>query len=68
MAGQKIRVFSKLYWKISAIFLLVLFVFAVIVLSIFVQSARKYSIEVTQQLNHDLAENSVDIIKPFLKD
>src|SRR3989304_3218018 len=66
MTNKKIRLFSKLYWQISAIFLIVLVVFTAIALYIFVRSARNYSIEVNQKLNRNLANNSVDVIKPFL--
>lgn len=58
--------FSKLYWQISAIFLIVLIVFTSIAMYVSVQSARSYSIEVNQKLNRELASNTVDVIKPFL--
>ncbi len=61
------RLFNKLYWQISAIFLSVLIVFTAITLYISVQSARNYSIEINQKLNRDLANNTVDVIKPFLE-
>lgn len=64
MSDRKIIVFSKLYWKISAIFIAVLVVFAAITLFISVRSARNYSIEVNQKLNRALAENTVKEIKP----
>jgi signal transduction histidine kinase len=56
--------FSHLYWKLSVIFILVLVVFAGITLYISVRSASKYSVEVNQKLNWDLARNTVDVIKP----
>jgi len=57
-------IFSHLYWKISAIFILILVIFAGITLYISVNSASKYSVEVNQKLNWDLARNTVDLIKP----
>lgn len=59
--------FSRLYWKISAIFLLTLFFFAAISLYISVRSASTYSVEVNQRMNWDLARNAVDIIKPKIQ-
>ena len=56
--------FSKLYWQISAIFLVVLVVFTAISLYISINAASDYSMEVNQKLNHDLAKNTVDVIKP----
>jgi signal transduction histidine kinase len=56
--------FSRLYWQVSAIFLIVLIVFAGITLRISIKSARNYSVEVTQKLNWDLARNMVEVIKP----
>jgi len=56
--------FSHLYWKISAIFILILVLFAGISLYISVHSASIYSVEVNQKLNWDLARNTVDLIKP----
>ncbi len=56
--------FSHLYWKISAIFILILVLFAGISLYISVRSASKYSVEVNQKMNWNLARNAVDLIKP----
>lgn len=59
--------FSRLYWQISAIFLLALIGFTAISLYVSVKAARNYSIEVNQKLNHDLAKNMVEVIKPNFK-
>lgn len=64
MERKATLLFSHLYWKISAIFILILFIFATITLYISVHSASKYSVEVNQKLNWDLARNTVDLIKP----
>jgi len=64
MEHQSKLFFNHLYWKISAIFILILFFFGGITLYISVQSASKYSVEVNQKLNWNLASNTVDLIKP----
>jgi len=64
MSHKAKLLFSHLYWKISAIFILILVIFAGITLYISVRSASKYSVEVNQKLNWDLARNTVDLIKP----
>jgi len=58
------KTFNSLYWKLSTIFLIILVVFAAIALYISVEAASKYSTEVNQQLNRDLAKNTVEVIKP----
>ena len=65
---NKKRIFSRLYWKISAIFILVLVLFAAITIYTSIQSANQYSIEVTQKLNWNLARNMVDVMKPEFRD
>jgi len=67
MEHQSKLFFSHLYWKISAIFILILFFFGGISLYISVRSASKYSVEVNQKMNWDLARNTVDIIKPKIQ-
>mgnify|MGYP003835931403 CR=1 FL=1 len=62
------KIFNRLYLQVSAIFLLVLFFFTAIVLYVSVDSARKYSIEVNQQLNRELAQNTISMLHPFIKD
>ncbi len=62
------KIVNRLYLQVSAIFLLVLFVFTALVLYISVESARKYSIEVNQRLNRELAQNTRSMIDPFLQD
>ncbi len=58
---------SRLYLQISVIFLLVLMLFAAITLIISVNASREYSIEVNQQLNRELAANTVNVVKSFFK-
>ena len=60
--------FSRLYRRISFLFIIVLFLFAVITLYISVQAAKNYSFEVNQKLNRDLAVNVAVMMKPFLED
>lgn len=64
MNRRENRTFTNLFWQISAIFLIVLIVFAAITGYISVQAARNYSIEVNQKLNRELAQNTVAEIKP----
>lgn len=64
---MKLKIFNRLYLQISAIFLLVLILFTAITMYISVRSSAKYSIEVNQRLNSELAINTVDVIKPLIK-
>ena len=64
MKNSKIGIFNRLYWQVSAIFILVLVVFAAITLLIAVRAARNYATEVNQKLNRELAKNNVEVIKP----
>ena len=59
---------SRLYLRISALFILILFVFAAITIYISVQAANKYGQEVTQNMNHDLAAHVAGMMDPFIKD
>lgn len=68
MEQKTTMLFSRLYWKISAIFILILVIFGGITLYISVRSASKYSVEVNQKLNWELARNTVDLIKPRFQD
>lgn len=68
MQIAKPKIFNRLYMQVSAIFLLVLFLFTAIVLYISVESARSYSVEVNQRLNSELAQNTIAMINPFIKD
>jgi len=65
---MKSKIFNRLYLQVSAIFLFVLIMFTAITLYISVQSAAKYSVEVNQRLNRNLATSTVDVIKPLMKD
>ena len=65
---MKTKIFNRLYIQVSAIFLLVLFMFTAIALYISVQSSAKYSVEVNQRLNRNLATSTVGVIQPLMKD
>jgi len=65
---MKSKIFNRLYIKVSTIFLLVLFIFTAIALYISVRSSAKYSVEVNQRLNRNLATSTVEVIKPLMKD
>jgi signal transduction histidine kinase len=60
--------FSRLYRRISTLFIVVLFVFAAITLYISVQAANHYSQEVNQNMNHDLAAHVAGMMGPFIQD
>lgn len=62
------RKFGSMFWQVSAIFIIVLIVFAGFTLYISVNAARNYSIEVNQKLNRNLARNTVDVIKDVFHD
>jgi len=69
----KSKIFNRLYWQVSAIFLLVLVMFTAIALYISVRSASKYSIEVNQRMNRNLASSTVQVItldnlKPLMRE
>ncbi len=55
---------SRLYLQLSVIFVMILVVFAAFAIYISVRSAQQYAVEVNQQLNWALAENTVAVIKP----
>ena len=59
---------SRLYIRISSLFIGILFVFAAITLYISVQSANKYALEVNQNMNHDLAAHVAVMMDPFIED
>lgn len=64
----KPKIVNRLYIQVSIIFLIVLFLFTAIVVYISVESARKYSIEVNQRLNSELAQATISMISPFMKE
>ena len=64
MKKKEFSIFSKLFLQLSAIFLLVLIVFAAFALFISIHAARNYSLEVNQKLNWNLARNTVSMINP----
>ena len=68
MTKQGSRSFSRLYLRISALFIAILFVFAAITLYISVHAANNYSVEVTQNLNKELAANVAVMMEPFIQE
>jgi len=68
MTKQGQKSISRLYRRISTLFIVVLFVFAAITLYISVHAANNYSQEVNQNLNRNLAANVAVMMQPFLKD
>jgi signal transduction histidine kinase len=54
--------------RISALFIVILVVFAAITLYISVQAANHYSQEVNQNMNHDLAAHVAGMMEPFIQD
>jgi signal transduction histidine kinase len=60
--------FSRFYRRISTLFIVVLFLFASVTLYISVQAANKYSQEVNQHLNRELAANLAVMMEPFIQE
>ena len=56
MNTLKPKFVNRLYLQVSAIFLLVLFLFTSIAMYVSVQASRDYSVEVNQRLNRELAQ------------
>jgi signal transduction histidine kinase len=67
MTKQGRNSFSRLYRRISTLFIVVLFVFAAITLYISVQAANQYSQEVNQNMNRDLAAHVAVMMEPFIQ-
>jgi signal transduction histidine kinase len=57
---------NSLFWKVSAIFLVLLLTFTAVVLKIHLTASNNHALEVTQRINRDLAQHTVGEIKPFL--
>lgn len=68
MTKQGKKSISRLYRRISTLFIAVLFVFAAVTLYISVQAANHYSQEVNQNLNRNLAANVAVMMEPFIRD
>jgi signal transduction histidine kinase len=68
MTKQGKNSISRLYMRISTLFIGILFVFAAITLYISVQAANNYAQEVTQNMNHDLAAHVAVMMDPFINE
>jgi len=66
MIQQEKKSISRLYVRISSLFIGVLFVFAAITLYISVNAANHYALEVNQNMNHDLAAHVAVMMEPFI--
>ncbi len=66
--SNKKNIFSSLYWKISAIFLLLLIVIGFAYVKITVDTTQAYFQEKNQKLNITLAEHLVSEVKPTYVD
>lgn len=58
--------FNSLFWRLSAVFIFTLLVFASISMYMFIRSTHDYTTELNQSLNLDLAEHTVKEISPFI--
>lgn len=67
MNEMRTKIVNRLYLQVSAIFLLVLVLFTVVALYVSVGAARDYSVEVNQRLNRNLAQSTVEVISPLIK-
>ncbi len=66
MAQIKQKIFGSLYWRISAIFMLLLIVLGVAYVYITARSAENFALETNQKLNADLANVISSEFKPFV--
>jgi signal transduction histidine kinase len=66
MSQIKEKIFGSLYWKISAIFLLLLIILGIAYIYITARSAENYALETNQKLNADLANVISSEFKPFV--
>ncbi len=57
--------FNSLFWRISAVFLIILVFIAIAYVFITMHYSRQYFDEVNQRLNHNTAKNIVEHSKPF---
>lgn len=58
---------TKLFWKLVAVFLLVLLLVSGITMLLTMNNSSKMSMEVTQRLSRDLAAHTVETISPLLQ-
>jgi signal transduction histidine kinase len=63
---MKNGIFSSLFWRISAVFLILLLLLSGLFIYISVRSATKYSQEVNQRLNGNIAAQIEKEVGPFL--
>ncbi len=66
MENKKIQFFKSLKWKITSLFLILLFLLSAVYLYISVTTAEKYFQETSQKLNIELAKHIADETKCFI--
>ncbi|MCI5058445.1 MAG: HAMP domain-containing histidine kinase [Flavobacteriales bacterium] len=59
--------FSKLYWRISAVFLSALLLFGIVSTYISIRSTHQYALETNQKLNWELAGHTAHALEPFVE-
>lgn len=62
---MKNKTFNSLYWKISAVFFVLLAAVGLMYVYVTVDYSNKYADEVNQRLNHNTAKNIVEHSTPF---
>ncbi len=61
------KIWNSLYWRISALLLLIFVVLGLLYIVIAVNSSREYFAETTQKLNADVAEHLLHEVNPFVE-
>lgn len=62
------RYFSGLFWRLSAVFVIMLLIFGAFSIYIFSRSTHEYNCELNQRLNADLAAHTVQEIAPYIQE
>lgn len=66
MAIKKQKLLTKFYWKIAALFLLILLIVSGITMFFAFKNSNDFSLEVTQKLDWNLATHTAHTVQPLL--